>query len=131
MDFKMGDIFKNRIVITLAVLSSIFFFSTLSSCNSAMRQKAAHDKEMAARFALEERMSKFSQEKSVLEEKSKAKEKEVQDLKEALEATKKALVQDQLVNTSLKEELQKVTKLKEALEENLKESVAEAKKFKK
>jgi hypothetical protein len=127
MDLKMDEILKNRILIILAILSSIFFFGTLSSCNSAMRQKVARDKEMAARLALEEKMSKFSQEKSVLEEKVKAKEKEAQDLTETLEATKKALVQDQLVNASLKEELQKETKLKEALEENSKE----AKKFKK
>ena len=131
MDFKTDELLKNRIVIILAVLSAVFFFGTLSSCNSAMRQKAARDKEMAARLALEERMNKFSQEKSTLEEKAKAKEKEAQDLKEALEAAKKALVQGQLVNTSLKEELQKVTKLKETLEENLKEAAAGANKFRK
>lgn len=127
MDLKTDELLKNRIVIILAVLSAVFFFGTLSSCNSSMRQKAARDKEMAARLALEERMSKFSQEKSVLEEKAKAKEKEAQDLGETLEATKKALAQSELVNTSLKEELQKVTKLKESLEENSKET----KKFKK
>jgi len=121
----MDEALKNRILIILAVLSCIFFFGTLSSCNSAMRQKASRDKEMAARLALEEKMSKFSQEKSVLEEKVKAKEKEAQDLTETLEATKKALVQDQLVNASLKEELQKETKLKET------ENSKEAKKFKK
>lgn len=131
MDFKIDEALKNRIVIILAVLSAVFFFGTLSSCNSAMRQKAARDKEMAARLALEERMNNFSREKSALDEKAKAKEKEAQDLKEALEATKKALLQVQLVNESLKEELQKVTKLKETLEENLKEAAAEAKKFRK
>ncbi len=127
MDFKPDEVLKNRIVIILAVLTAVFFFGTLSSCNSAMRQKAARDKEMASRLALEEKMGKFSQEKSVLEEKAKAKEKEAQDLKATLEAAKKALAQSELVNTSLKEELEKVTKLKESLEENSKE----AKKLKK
>lgn len=127
----MDEALKNRIVIILAVLSVVFFFGTLSSCNNAMRQKAARDKEMAGRLALEEKMNKFSQEKSVLEEKIKAKEKEAQDLKDALEATQKTLAQGQLVNTSLKEELQKETKLKESLEENLKGAAAESKKFKK
>jgi len=131
MNLKMDESLKNRIVIILAVLSAVFFFGTLSSCNSAMRQKAGHDKEMAARLALEERMSKFSQDKSALEEKAKAKEKEAQELRDTLEATKKALVQNQLVNQSLKEELEKVTKLKEALEENLKETAAGANKSKK
>lgn len=115
----MGEPLKNRILIILAALSVVFFFGTLSSCNSAMRQRAARDKEMAARLALEERMSKFSQEKSALEERAKAKEKEAQELRDALEAAK---LQDRLVNQSLKEELEKVTKLKDALEENLKDA---------
>ncbi len=127
----MDETIKNRIVIILAVVSVVFFFGTLSSCNSAMRHKAARDKEMVARLALEEKMSKFSQEKSVLEEKAKAKEKEVQDLKDSLEEAKKSLVQDQLVNASLKEELQKETKLKTNLAENSKPTALEAKKFKK
>ncbi|MDD5465736.1 MAG: hypothetical protein PHP73_05300 [Candidatus Omnitrophica bacterium] len=122
MVFKMDEVLKNRILIILAALSVVFFFGTLSSCSSAMRQKAARDKEMAARLALEERMSKFSQDKSTLEERAKAKEKEAQELKNTLEAAKKALLQDQMVNQSLKEELEKVTKLKDALEENLKEA---------
>jgi stress-induced morphogen len=104
----MDEQLKNRIVIILAILTAIFFFGTLSSCNSALRQKAGRDKEMSMRLQLEEKMSKFSQEKSALEEKAKAKEKEAQELKAELEATKKTLAQEQLVNESLKEELQKV-----------------------
>jgi hypothetical protein len=119
---------KNRIVIILAILSVVFFLGTLSSCSSAIRQKAAHDKEMVARLALEEKTSKYAQEKSVLEEKAKAKENQVQELKVALETVKKALVQDQLVSQSLKEELQKVTKLKETLEEQLKQAIVNGKK---
>ena len=106
----MEDSLKNRIVIILAILSSVFFFGTLSSCNNAMRQKAGRDKEMAARLLLEEKMNKFSQERSALEEKAKAKEKEVEEAKAALEETKKILVQEQFVNQGLKDELQKVTK---------------------
>ena len=112
----MDETLKNRVLIILAVLLTIFFFSTLSSCNSFLRQKSARDKEMAMRLALEERMSKFSQDKSALEEKAKAKEKEAQELKDALEISKKALVQEQLINQSLKEDLGKITKSKEALE---------------
>ena len=124
----MDEALKNRVVIILAILTAIFFFSTLSSCNSASRQKAARDKEMAARLALEERTSKYVQEKSALEEKAKAKENEVAELKAALEAAKKASIQDQLVSQSLKEELQKVTKLKETLEEQLKQDSVNGKK---
>ena len=127
----MDEALKNRIVIILAILSAVFFFGTLSSCNSAIRQKAARDKEMAARLALEERTSKYAQEKSALEEKAKAKENEAGELKVALEAAKKTLVQNELVIQSLKEELQKVTKLKETLEEDLRQALVNGKKPKK
>jgi small-conductance mechanosensitive channel len=127
----MNEALKNRIVIILAILSVIFFFGTLSSCSSAIRQKAARDKEMVARLALEEKTSKYAQEKSALEEKARAKENQVQELKASLETAKKALVQDQLVNMSLKEELQKVTKLKETLEEELRQALVNGTKTKK
>lgn len=104
---------KNRIVIILALLSCILFLATLSSCNSAMRQKAGRDKEMVARLQLEEKMNKFSQERSALEERAKAKEKEAEEAKAALEETKKVLAQEQLANQSLKDELQKTAKPKE------------------
>jgi hypothetical protein len=126
----MDETLKDRILIILSVLTAIFLFTTLSSCNSAVRQKAARDKEMAARLSMEEKSGKYAQEKSVLEEKAKAKENEAAQLKSTLETTNKTLLQEQLVNQSLKEELQKVTKLKENLEEQL-QAVSEGKKFKK
>jgi predicted RNase H-like nuclease (RuvC/YqgF family) len=127
----MDEALKNRIVIILAILSVVFFFGTLSSCSSARHQKTAREKEMATRLALEEKTSKYAQEKSALEEKAKARENQVQELKASLETAKKALVQDQLVSQSLKEELQKVTKLKETLEEELRQARVNGKKTKK
>ena len=127
----MNEALKNRIVIILAILSVVFFFGTLSSCSSAIRQKAARDKEMVARLALEEKTSKYAQERSALEEKARAKDNQVQELKAFLETAKKALVQDQLVSQSLKEELQKVTKLKETLEEELRQALVNWTKTKK
>jgi len=129
MSFNLNEALKNRIVIILAVLLTIFFFSSLSSCNSAMRIKASRDKEMANRIVLEERMSKFSQDRSSLEEKAKAKEKEAEELKQALDTAHKSLVQEQLINQSLKEELQKITKLKDTLEADLKQAKEEGKKL--
>ena len=109
------------ILIRLLIVLALLFFGAFSSCNSALRQKARGDREMATRLALEERMSKFALDRSTLEEKAKAKEKEAEELKAVLENTNKSLVQEQLINQSLKEELQKVVKLKEALEDNLKQ----------
>lgn len=119
MGFNLNDALKNRAAIILTVLSALFFLSAVSSCNSAIHQKARGNKELAARLALEEKISKFSFDRSALEEKAKAKEKEAQELKAALDNANKSLVQEQLISQSLKEELQKETKLKESLEDNL------------
>ncbi|MDI6759163.1 MAG: hypothetical protein QMD94_05790, partial [Candidatus Omnitrophota bacterium] len=114
---------KNRIILILAVLNAILFISTLSSCSSAIRQKAGRDKEMISRLDLEEKMNKFSQEKAALQESLKAKEDELEKQKAALEAIKKALLQEQLINQNFKEEIQKISKLKDVLEKDLKEAL--------
>ncbi len=122
---------KDKALIVLAVLTVIFCFGMISSCSNTSRQKSAWRTEMSKRLDLEERMTKFSQEKSGLEEKAKAKVKELEVEQTANQATKKALLQEQLINMSLKEELQKVTKLKEALEKDLKDALVNGKKLKK
>ena len=123
----MEESIKNRIILVLAILTVIFFISTLNSCSNAYRQKTGRDKEMAARLDLEEKMNKFTQGKAAMEENLNTVNKELEEEKAAHQATKKALVQEQLMNQSLKEELQKVTKLKEALEEDLKEALVHGK----
>jgi len=126
----MEDAIKTRIILILSILTLILFIGTISSCSNAYRQKAARDKEMATRLDLEERMSRFTQDKATLTDKMNAREQELEEEKAAHQATKKALVQEQLVNQSLKEELQKVTKLKDALEEDLKEALVASKTLK-
>ncbi len=121
---------KNRTVVILSIIAALFFLGAVGSCNNAMRQKASRDKEMASRLQLEEKMTKFSQEKSALEEKAKAEEKSAEELKNTLDSTKKTLLQEQLINQSLKEELEKMTKLKVGLEEELKGVKAEVKRAK-
>lgn len=127
----MDEALRNRIIVILSVALAVFFFATISSCNSSLRQKAARDKEMAARLVLEEKMNKFSQATSGLEEKAKAREIEVQELKTKLATMEKDLIQNQLINQSLKEELEKVTKLKDNLESQLREAIAGQKKLRK
>src|SRR3989338_9270210 len=98
----MEESIKNRIVLILSILTVILFIGLLSSCNNSYRQKLARDKEMSSRLDLEEKMGKFSSEKTAIEEKLKAAQKELTDESAAHHATKKALVQEQLVNQSLK-----------------------------
>ena len=126
----MKGIFKEKPVVILAILSLILFVLNIGSCASSYSQNAARRKEMAARMDIEEKMVKANQEKSVLSEKLKSRDKDSEEEKVVYQAAKKALAQEQLVCQNLKDELQKVTKLKEALEENLKEALAANKKVK-
>jgi hypothetical protein len=123
--------FKEKPVVALAILSVILFVFSIGSCASSCSQNDGRKKEMAQRMDFEEKMVKANQEKAVLLEKFKTKDKELEEEQSVGQATKKALAQEQLVCQSLKDELQKVTKLKEALEENLKEALAANKKAKK
>lgn len=122
----MDEGIKNRIIIILGILCVILFISTISSCSSAYRQKLARDKEMASRLDTEEKLSNFAQAKSALEKKNDALSRDLESQKKELLETKNSLTQEQLVNKSLNEDLQKVTKLKEKLEENLKEALVAA-----
>jgi len=119
---------KNNLIFVFAGMSLLFFVFTVSSCNATFRQKLARDKEMATRLNLEERMSKFSQEKAKVDEKNKAMEKELLETQSALDSVKKALQEEQMVNQSLKDELAKTAKVKEGLEEEIKNIQAKAKK---
>ena len=119
----MEEGIKNRAILILAILTLIFFIGTVGSCSNTGRLRSIRDKEMATRLDLEEKLSKFTQEKAAAEEKLNSLTQELEAEKTAHQTTKKALLQEELVNQSLKEELQKITKLKEALEENLKEAL--------
>jgi uncharacterized protein YaaN involved in tellurite resistance len=123
----MEENIKNRLILILAILTLIFFMGSVGSCANAHRQKLARDKEMLTRLDLEEKMSNFVNEKASFEEKIDTLSKELEKKETELQETKKALVQEQLINKSLSEDLEKVTKLKDALEENLKEALVKDK----
>ncbi|HTY45392.1 MAG TPA: hypothetical protein VMD52_05335 [Patescibacteria group bacterium] len=123
----MEEVIKTRVIIILSVIAVIFFLLSVSSCLGARNQKLALDRERAASWDSEQRMSKFLQEKKALDVKLDGLTKDLEAEKAGHEATKKTLIQEQMINNSLKEELQKITKLKEALEEDLKEALMAAK----
>lgn len=115
----------------LGAISLILFIGLASSCNRTYQQKMARDKEMASRLDLEEKMNKFLQEKTALEDKLRTQEKQLQEERSARDTAQKALLQEQLVNQGLKEELAKVGKARETPEEDLKETSSAIKKSKK
>ena len=125
---KIKALFQEKPVMMLAILSLGLFVFNIGSCISSYGQNAELKKEMAQRLDTEEKMTRANQEKAALLEKLKIKEKESEEDKAALQATRKALTQEQLVCRNLQDELEKVTKLKEALEGNLKKALADNKK---
>lgn len=116
----MEEGMKNRLILILSVLTAIFFIAAIGSCGSARRQKIAKDKEMATRLDLEENAGKLESQMTSLKQ-------QLQQEKAAHETTRKALSQEQLINQDLKDELEKVSELKEALEEDLKEALIKGK----
>ncbi|MFA5177844.1 MAG: hypothetical protein WC440_06865 [Candidatus Omnitrophota bacterium] len=107
---------KDRIIVALAVVTLLLFILNIGSCINAYNQNTLRKKEMLQRMELEEKSGKVVQERAGLAQELEAKNKELAEEKANFEAAKKRLIQEQLVSESLKSELEKVTKLKEALE---------------
>ena len=123
----MEENFKGRLMLILGILNVIFLLLWVTSCNDVRKFKSARDKEMDSRLESEQKLGEFMKQKSSLEDKINKIQQELTEEKAALEATKKSLVQEQLISNSLKTELEKISKLKEALEEDLKEALVEVK----
>lgn len=105
----MDEAVKNRVILILIILNLIFFFWAIGANASSKKQNASLQKEMALRLGLEEEKENFS--------------KSIKQTQEQLDAAQKSLIQEQLANKALKEELEKVNKLKDTLEENLKNAL--------
>jgi hypothetical protein len=118
---------KKRLVLILGGFNILFLLMAMGQCNNARLQKIERDKETFRKLDVEEKMNKFVQDKTALEEKLKNSEAALAEEKALGEAVKKTLVQEQLVNQSLKNEIEKISKLKEALEEDLKEALVSGK----
>lgn len=105
----MEETIKNRFILILVILTSIFFIATVSSCASGVKFKSAYDKEMYSRINLEEKIEKITQEKTGLENDLNKLAKELEQEKDLYEETKKELQKEQLVTKSLKDELLKIS----------------------
>ncbi len=123
----MDENLKGRLVLVLGILNVIFLLLWVTSCNDARNFKSARIKEMDTRLEAEQKSDALGKEKSALEEKVKKFQQELAEEKSTLESTKKTLTQEQLISNSLKAELEKISKLKEALEDDLKEALVKNK----
>lgn len=123
----MEENLKGRLVLILGILSVIFLLLWISSCNDVRKFRSAKDKEMNLRLDSEQKRDEYMKQKASLEEKIVRVESALDEEKATLESTKKALSQEQMVSNSLKSELEKINKLKEQLENDLKNALVKNK----
>jgi hypothetical protein len=121
----MEEGIKDRIIMALVILNVIFLILAVGSCNDNRKQRKLKDQELSTRLDIEKQMADYTKLKTELEVALKTNQQTLEEERVGQEATRKALLQEQLINKSLKEELEKITKLKEALEEDLKEALVE------
>jgi chromosome segregation ATPase len=116
---------KNRlVVIILAVATLLCSGLAVSSCFNARNQKLSADRIKAGSWDLEQKIGKLTQEKAALEAKLKELNKNLEEGKSGEQSAKKALLQEQMINSSLKEDIKKLNRVQEALEADLKTALA-------
>jgi len=118
---------KKRVVIILAVVAVLLLVLNIGSCVNVYNQNASRKKEMLQRMTLEEKTVTLIQDIAKSAAKLAAMQKELDAEKAGNEAAKKALAQEQMVTSSLKEDLQKLTKRNEVLESELNKDSASKK----
>jgi hypothetical protein len=114
---------KTRIMLALGIFSLILLIVAFQSCNGRRIQEKRWRTEMAQRLDAEEKAQKASQEEAALSTQLRKTREELQKSDQELEAVNKKLLQERMVNENLKAELDKLSKLKDALEEDLKEAL--------
>lgn len=119
----MEEGIKNRIILILTILVLILFIATINAGLNARRinKELVSQKEM--RFELEKKGDLLLKEKTALEKEKKSLSSQLEKDKEEFEEIKKDLQAEKLMTKVLKAELEKITKLKEKLEEDLKEAL--------
>jgi len=117
----MEDFNKNQLILILVISNLIFFISTVSLGRQVYKNKQALRSEMNLRFDLEAKEAEFNKALSKSQDIAKTAQQALEEEKKAHQATKQTL-------TETTNELEKITRLKETLEEDLKEALVKGKK---
>jgi chromosome segregation ATPase len=118
----MEEIVKNRIMALLGILAVIFFLLFLGARGSLTRHKNDAAAKSALVFDLENNVVTLGKEKSSLSEDLKRVQTQLAQEQAAHTATKEKLSQELVAQQALKVELERVTRLKETLEKDLKDA---------
>lgn len=119
----MEDNIKGKAFPLLLVLTIICLVATASSWLNLQKFKSLKTQEVEKRLDAEEKVSVLQREMILIQEKIKGKETEIEKEKAEHQKSKELLQQEQLANQGLKEDLVRITKVKEALEEELKDTL--------
>lgn len=121
------DVLKNRLAVILGILNVILLLVAVNSCSQYKKSIDVKGKAEVKSWEWEEKFNKVSGDKLLLEDAMKKFSQEMAQSKADVESAQKALLQEQLINKSLKGELEKLSKLKDALEQDLKNALVSGK----
>lgn len=107
---------QNKVLLAAVILAVVCLILAITSGITASKNKLGLQKEMALRMEVEEKLTSTSSKSTSLEG-------ELKNTQDQLTQTKTALDQEKLSNEALKTELEKLTRLKEQLEKDLKEAL--------
>lgn len=114
----MDDGVKGRVILILSILAAVFLVLWLGTGRDLSRQKKFATDKAALSMELEEKNAKLEKEKAALKEELRIVQAELAEEKSIHEATRKTLSQEQVAEQALKVELERVTRLNEALEKD-------------
>lgn len=117
----MEEGIKNRVILILTISVIILIISTISANMNVGRLKRELINQKDAKFELEKGLDSIFKEKTSLEEEKNSLLAQVEESKKEFEQITKDLQTEKLMTRALKGELEKMTRLKERLEEDLKE----------
>ena len=115
---------KNITVIVTSVVAIIFFILWLQTISEVSKQRDIVTRKAAAFMDLEEKNAKLEKERFSLAGELEAAQSQLAQEKAQHAQTQKELSQEQVAEQALKVELERVTRLKEALEKDVKEVLA-------
>ncbi|PIQ88898.1 MAG: hypothetical protein COV72_06375 [Candidatus Omnitrophica bacterium CG11_big_fil_rev_8_21_14_0_20_42_13] len=120
----INEAIKNRIILIIGIACVMLFVWDFGVTSELSKVKKDMKNEMRLRLEFEEQNISFLKEKTSFEDKIKKLTADLENNKAALEELKKSLDEELLASKTLKSELDKITKLKAAMEEDLKEALA-------
>ncbi|MFQ5680537.1 MAG: hypothetical protein ACE5GG_00560 [Candidatus Omnitrophota bacterium] len=119
----LNEAIKNRIILVLGILCVILFFWAVGATRGFLKQKGLSQEEIRTRLEVEEENINLSKERSLLSAKAKQLGLDLQKQATEYQQTKDLLEKQRKESDRLREEMERLSRFKQALEENLKDAL--------